>query len=146
MPKSTFTLLVLKWHRNHSLLGTGSRVLTATGLVHRNYWLSTPIGPPLTDRQKICHRWLCQRQLSLNQFWCKSTHGRLLDNAWNIIKFFIYTLFWELAYTGQTSRQIFCLMAQTKRNRARMCLLSFIYIAVYLMGHIPSKPRFWGHK
>jgi len=33
------------------------------------------IRPPLTDRQKICSRWLRRRQQLRNQNGCKSAHG-----------------------------------------------------------------------
>jgi len=78
----------------HSLLGRSSRVLTVTGFVYGNLWFSTfhpPIRPPLTDRQKNCHRWLRRWQLPQNQILCKSAHGGFWANAWNIIKIlFIY--------------------------------------------------------
>jgi len=71
------------------------------------------IRRPLTDCQKIGHRWLGLRwrQLPLNQIWCKSVHrprGGFWANMWNITKNYLYPLFGN-SPTGQTDVQIFAL-------------------------------------
>ena len=68
---------------DHSLRASGSRVLTATGLVNGDYWLSTPTvnRRPLSDGWKILHGWLRPRPLPQYQIWCKSVH-RALVGKW----------------------------------------------------------------
>ena len=70
---------------NHGLRGSASPVLTATGLVNGR-WQFRPLQNrhPLTDRQKICHRWLRRRPLKLCQIWCTSDLGSFWANGWNI--------------------------------------------------------------
>ena len=72
----------------------------------------------LTDHEKICHRRLHRRPLRLCRTWCKSVHGWLWANEWNVTKFlFIYLyLSWELTYRSDTSTDS-CLMAQMTRTR-----------------------------
>ena len=52
----------------------------------------------LTDRQKICHRWLCPRFLLLCTISWTSVQGGVWTNTWNMTVF-IYT-FWEFTYSS----------------------------------------------
>ena len=79
----------------HSLRSCISRGLTATDLVNGYPPFSTPLQNrcPLTDRQKICHRWLRPGLLHLSEIWWKSVHGGFWANRWNITQNFYLYLF-----------------------------------------------------
>jgi len=63
---------------------------------------------PLTNRQKICHRWLCRQPVQLCQIWCTSALGGLLGKwlKYNLIFFYLYPVFGN-SPTDQTRRRIF---------------------------------------
>ena len=103
---------------------------------------------PLTDHQKIWYRWLCRRPLRLCRIWCKSVHGGLWANGWNITKnlfsLFIYTLFFMNSPTGQT-RRIFTLDGWNDADlRKNVPFGGLVNIASHFGGEIPQKPQFLG--
>jgi len=104
---------------------------------------------PLTDHQKIWHRWLRRRPLRLRQIWCKSVYRGLLGK-WvkynkNFIYLFIYTFFFKNSPTVRRDDGFSRLMTQTMRTRARMCLLGVSLTLLPILGvKAPENPNFWG--
>jgi len=143
------------WHlicyADHSLDSRGSRVLTATGLsMETTDFRPTQVWPPLTYRQKICHRWLRLQQQYQNQIGCKSAHGSFWANAWNIMKIlyiYLYPLFFINSPTCQISWRIFMLDGSNDVDlRKNVPFMGFIYIHIHFRDQIPPNPEFLGHE
>ena len=71
----------IKSGQNHSPRGSGSRVLTATGLVNEDWWFST--HHRIHWSLKICRRWLRPWPAPLCKIQCKSVHGGLWEVKYN---------------------------------------------------------------
>ena len=82
------------------------------------------------------------------QIWCKSVHGGLLGNGWNITKLFIYLFIYNFfSWTHlqvRPANRFSRLMAQTTQIRARMCLLGVWLTLLPIFGvKYPENPNFW---
>ena len=102
---------------------------------------STPLD---RSSKKIWYTWLRRRPLRLRQIWCKSADGGLLGKWVKYNPIFLFIVFFhELTYRVQV--RFSRLMAQTKRTRARMCLLGVSLTLRPILGvKSPENPNFWG--
>ena len=102
---------------------------------------------PLTDHPKIWYRWLRRRPLRLRQIWCKSVDGGLLGK-WVKYNEFSFIYLYLFSWTHLQVRPVdgfSCLMAQTTRTLARMCLLGISLTFLPILGvKSPENPNFCG--
>jgi len=105
---------------------------------------------PLTDRGKICHRWLCRRPLQLYQIRCTSVRGEggFWANGWYITDFFIYLFipfFRELTYRSDASTD-FRTWWLKRRGLAQGCaFFGFRWHCSKLRGILPPEsPKTFG--
>ena len=133
------------FRRNHGLRGSASPVLTATGFVNGRWQKFNP--------HRIHTHWPITKKFVASdyvgdpcgcaKFGANSSMGSFWANGWNITKFVIYTFF---SWTHLLVRPVdgfSRLMAQTKRTRARMCVLGFRwYCSLIWRWNIPKTPIF----
>ena len=102
---------------------------------------------PLTDHQKIWHRWLHLRPLRLRQIWYKSVDGALLGKwvKYNEIFFYLFIPFFINLPTGQTRRRIFTLDgSNVADSRKDVPFGGFVDIAPHFRGEIHPKTPIFG--
>ena len=130
---------------NHRLRGSASPVLTTTDFVNGKGQFSTPTeSTPLTDHQKICHRWLRRRPLRLCQIRCLSVHGGHLG-TW--VKYNHLYLFLRNSPTVQTHRRIFTHDGSNDAvSRKDVPFLKIFHIAPNLVGQKTQKPPILGRE
>ena len=120
----------------------------ATGFVNGRWQFSTPTeSTPLVRSPKNLVRWLRRRPLRLCQIWCKSVHGGLLGK-WVKYNEFSFIYLYLFSWTHLQVRPVdgfSCLMAQTTRTLARMCLLGISLTFLPILGvKSPENPNFCG--
>jgi len=100
---------------------------------------------PLTDHQKIWHRWLRPRPLRLRRIWCKSVDGGFWANGWNITIFFYLYLFFINSPTGQTRRRIFTIDGSNDADSRSYALFGVSLTLITILGvKSPETPNIWG--
>jgi len=95
---------------------------------------------PLTDRQKICHRWLRRRPLQLCHNWCTSINGGFWANGWNITTIiFIYLcpFFREVTYRSDASTDFHAWWLKPYRLAQGCSFLGLVAIAPHFGGKNP---------
>jgi len=98
-------------HCHHSLRGSASPVLTATGFVSGRWQFLTPHqSTPLDWSPKNFCYWLCWRPLRLCQIWCKSIHWGASGHNIDIQAMWWWVMFWSVAVNTEDNLQFLVLI------------------------------------
>ena len=136
---------------NQRLRGSASPVLTASGFVNGRWQFSTPTESTPLDRSPknlvpVITLAVPMAVPNLVQFRRWKFLGK-----WVKYNEIVFLLFYVYLFSG-THLQVrpvdgfSCLMAQTTRPRARMCLLGVLLILLPILGVKYPKTPFWGRE
>jgi len=93
---------------------------------------NTAQGPhPLTDYQKMCHRWLCRQALRPCQIWCKCVKYN---------QFFLFVPFLGISQQVRPINGFSCLMAKTMWTCVRRTFWGFHQYYSPFRGWNPNPP------